>query len=484
METNTHSIAPLHVPLAVDDRGRSDGLIPLVEIATDEPISPIRLGLMLALSGFGCITLLIAFVVKIDIYATAQARIQPPGRSKIIQPLDTGKVRALHVQNGSHVHQGDLLMELDPTETAADRDAIAAQIADLDAEIARRRTAIAGAHSNPSATNTPQIEFPPGLEADITGRESAVLAADLAHLSSTLESLDSQIAVNLATKQAAQMVIGEQVLLIAKVRESLSMLQAVAQKGLESKAHVLNLEQQLAAQLATLASLKGQALRADVSARSVATQKIETVREFEDEQSQALATALEKRRTLAEDLVKATAKVGYTRMLAPITGVVQEITVSTLGQVVIPGQALMIVVPDDAGLEVEAMVANQDIGFIEPGETAILKIDSFPFTRYGTITGKVVRVSHDSVSGSDATPPVDSPNTTQTYRGSASSKVRNLVYPITIALEKTTMIADGKIVPLMAGMDATVEIRTGSRRLIDFVLAPVREVTSEAGHER
>jgi hemolysin D len=335
----------------------------------------------------------------------------------------------------------------------------------------------------------PKIEFAPKLDPAVQNREQAVFFADVAHLRSSLESLDGQIAVSIANKTAAGLVIVQQELLIAALRESLGMQQAIAEKGLGSRASVLNSEATLASQLTSLANLKGQVLRADSSAKAVEKQKGETLAKFQDDQSQALSTALEKRDELAQSLVKASAKLGYTRLFAPITGVVQDVAITTVGQVVRPGQELMIVVPENARLEAEALVINKDIGFVAQGQSAVLKIDSFPFTRYGTIPGKVIRVSHDSVSGSGASvngsdTSLVSQTTTPSDVTVPTPQVQDLVYPVTIALEKTTIMADGKAVPLLAGMNATVEIRTGDRRVIDFLLAPIREVASEAAHER
>jgi len=463
-------------------------LQPPMEDWLERPLSPIRLQMIVAVSTVMFLAVLISCIAKIDIYATASARIQPAGRSKVVQPLQAGTVRAIHVENGRHVREGDLLIELDPTETAADRESLLIQIADLDAQVARRRAALAAAQAGPTA-ELPTIGFPPGLNPAVQSRELAVFVADVANLRSSLAALDGQIAVNMASKSAAGLVIAEQEQLIAALRESLGMQEAIAQKGLGSRASVLTSQTSVAAQMTSLASLKGQVLRADVSAKAVERQKSATLTKFQDDQSQALSAALEKRDELAQSLVKASAKLGYTRLLAPISGVIQDIAVTTIGQVVLPGQELMVVVPENARLEAEALVINQDIGFVEQGQTAVLKIDSFPFTRYGTIPGKVIRVSHDSVSGSSAAvngsdTSVTSPTANPNGATSPTPQVQDLVYQITIELEKSTIMADGKAVPLLPGMNATVEIRTGDRRVIDYLLSPIREVGSNAAHER
>ena len=106
-------------------------------------------------------------------------------------------------------------------------------------------------------------------------------------------------------------------------------------------------------------------------------------------QSQALATAIEKRPAAKQDLIKASLRQARMTLTSPIDGTVQQVAVTTIGQVVTPGQPLLVVVPSAGPIDVQAQVENKDIGFVEVGQEAIIKIDAFPFTRYGTLTGKV-----------------------------------------------------------------------------------------------
>jgi len=167
---------------------------------------------------------------------------------------------------------------------------------------------------------------------------------------------------------------------------------------------------------------------------------------------------------------------------------VQQLAVTTVGQVVGSAQSLMTIVPTDGPIEIEAMIQNQDIGFVEPGQQAVVKIESFPFTRFGTIDGTVLKVSRDAVDEreenalndpkSTARPQISTTTTAEQTTG------QNLVFPATISLTRRVITVEGKEIPLSPGMAVTVEIRTGQRRALDYVLSPLREVTSSAGHER
>lgn len=172
---------------------------------------------------------------------------------------------------------------------------------------------------------------------------------------------------------------------------------------------------------------------------------------------------------------------------APIDGTVQQLAVTTVGQVVTAGQPLLVLVPSDGPFEIEALLLNTDIGFVAPGQNVTVKVDSFPFTRYGTAEGKVVRVSRDAVDERDASGATDTLSVVRSQGVSAANgtpRTQNLVFPVTVEVWKNNIVSDGKPVALTPGMTVQVEIQTGTRRAIDYILSPIRETTSTAGHER
>ena len=439
------------------------------------PVSPVRLRLVVAICALLSIALLTAWVAKVDIYAVAPARLQPTGGSNVIQPLETSRVRAVHVRNGASVRAGDLLIELDSTMTAADRDRYAAQIGILDADIARRSAEMAAArnpHETPAADT---IVFDARLDAATRGLERKALLANLAHLRSSLSLLDARIAENRAQQQALQSTLGEQEQLAKILQQRVGLRQAALTDGRGSTESVLDAQKDLGNVLISIASLRGERFKADVAIGSITKQKEDVIARFIADDGEAELTAQAKRAEVAQSLLKALARDGYTRLVAPMAGTVQELDVTSAGQVVVAGQKLMTVVSDGESMEAQALVSNRDIGFVEQGQRAVLKLDSFPYTRYGTLSGKVSLVSRDAVS---------SPLAAGTVSEAHQLQVQNLVYPITIALDRSTMSVDGRTVRLIPGMSATVEIRTGKRRVIDYLLSPFREVASGGLHER
>jgi hemolysin D len=439
------------------------------------PPSPIHNRLMWLICALIATALVFTCVSKIDIYAVAAARVQPTGRSKVIQPLATGKVLALHVKNGARVAQGDLLLELDSTETGADRAASVSQLHSLHAEIARRTAAVSAARSGPSDAE-PGIQFQAGIDAAVIAREQAVLSADLSNLRSALSTLDGKITESVTQRQALGLTIEAQERLVSSLRDRVQMRQSLVDRQLGSRASVIDAEQELGEQLTVLANQQGEQLRIGAAIDSLKREKASQVARFVADNSQALAAAQAKESEVAQSLVKASAKVDYTLLHSPVKGTVQELAVTTIGQVVTVGQLLMVIVPDEARLEAEALVPNKDIGFVVPGQPAVLKIDAFPFMRYGTLSGQIANVSYDAVASRDATAGGDPSR--------AVPLTQNLVYPVTVALDTEHILIEGRSMPLLPGMSATVEIRTGERRLIEYFLSPILEVASEAAHER
>jgi hemolysin D len=146
----------------------------------------------------------------------------------------------------------------------------------------------------------------------------------------------------------------------------------------------------------------------------------------------------------------------------------------------------MTIVPIDTPLEVETMIANKDIGFVRVGQLAVIKVEAFPFTRYGTIGGTVTTISRDAVDNRDSTNLSDATAAVKTPGGAPNSSTSKpeLVFPTTINLVQRSMEIDGHEVSLSAGMDVTVEIKTGRRRVINYILSPLWEVVSQTAHER
>ena len=169
---------------------------------------------------------------------------------------------------------------------------------------------------------------------------------------------------------------------------------------------------------------------------------------------------------------------------SPIDGTVQQLALHTVGGVVTPAQQLMIIVPADSRLEVEAMVSNRDIGFVSPGQQVEVKIDTFNFTRYGLLHGKVTSVSQDAIVRDKPNQKAGNAKPDGALSESSEPEGQELSYSARVSLEETRMQVEGKMVNLAPGMAATVEIKTGQRRIIEYLMSPLLRYRHESLRER
>src|ERR1700722_579868 len=472
--------APKSVQLTAADR---EFLPASLEILVTPP-SPIARALLLTICGLFFFALAWSYFGRIDIYAVAPGKIQPIGGSKVVQPLEPGIITAIYVENGSHVTAGALLLALDPPETTADREAQARDLEAASAEASRRKVAIAAAHTE---TLEPlPIEFATNISDPVRRREEGVLSADLGQLRSGIANFKAQLSEKLATKDRLTTTIAAREKLIALAKERVDMRQRLDAMGSGSRALTIESLEQLETQITTDTGDRGQLIETDAAMRSLERKGDEAITQFIADQSQKLAEVERKRDHLEQDLIKAQSKANRTELRAPITGTVQQLVVSSLGQVVASGQSLLTIVPLGGSIEVQAMIENQDIGFVEAGQTAVIKVDAFPFTRYGTINGVVEKVSRDAVDQRDANVLSDAANAAKPQSSAPGSPVKpqDLVFPATIQVTQRSINIDGKEVALIPGMGVSVEIKTGRRRAIDYLLSPLREIGSRAGSER
>jgi hemolysin D len=217
----------------------------------------------------------------------------------------------------------------------------------------------------------------------------------------------------------------------------------------------LEQEGELATQQSRLAEVRA-ALRETQGQRSAMI--AESRRQWMD----AAEEGRQKAESLRQELLKASARNKLMQVIAPIDGTVQQLAVNTVGGVVTPAQVLMLLVPNDQPMEIDAQLENKDIGFVSAGQTVEIKIETFPYSRYGTLRGRVLHLSRDAVH---------------------DDKV-GLTYLAKIQLEKSSVEVNGREVPLQAGMAVTAEINTGRRRVIEYLMSPLIEHVNESLHER
>ncbi|MGZ2488361.1 hemolysin D [Rhizobium pisi] len=455
------------------------------------PPSPIAIALLLAICALVIIALSWAYLGRIDIIASAEGKIHPTGRVKVIQSLETGKVRSIDVQNGDRVISGQTLITLDDTEARAQVIAAQMALASYRAEMTRRTAGIAVARAinldNVGSVSPPQLNWDDGIQANIRAREEATLAGDQSRLLSELSGIVAQIAQKRANEQSLQQTIAAQAELISTLKDRAAIRESLLGTQAGSKSDWLDTMEKVKTEQVTLASVQGQVAdtRADLS---VLQRELSKTRDtFIADQLQKLADAARQADDLEQKLVQATAQLAHFNLTSPIDGTVQDSSITTIGQVLTMGTELMRIVPTDSKLDIEAYLPNTDVGFVSPGQSVNVKIHAFPFTRYGTIPGKVLSVARDAIPEPDAQSIMADPARTtaglDNITGQAD-RTQNLVFPVTAELDRNSIMADGQEVSLSPGMAVTVEIRTGRRRILEYLFSPIVEVGAVAMHER
>lgn len=418
---------------------------------------------------------------RVDIIATATGKVIPTGRSKVIQPFETGVVRNILVHDGQTVKVGDVVIQLDPTINTAERDKAAKELIAVQLDASRLQAALAGV-DDPRA----EMVIPPKASAAQAELQRTLLRNQIAEVHAKMANLDRQIVEHEANRDAIAATVEKLKLVIPLLQKKLDVRTYLADKGLETKINLWDTTKDL---LESEQELQSQIARLDEASAQVAAlqeQRRQTEAEYRHTNANDLAQAEQKAAGLEEALIQAEEKRRLLTLTAPVDGTVQQLAVHTSGGVVTPAQQLMVIVPAEDHLEAEVMVSNRDIGFVNPGQHVQIKVDTFNFTHYGLLHGTVLSVSHDSITREK--PPSDGKGEPQQTAGgpadTSEPEGQQLVYTARIALDRTQMQIDGKLVDLTPGMAVTAEIKTGSRRVIEFVLSPLLRYKQESLRER
>jgi len=430
-----------------------------LEIQETPPLPASRY-ILWAIMLFFILAIIWASIGEVDIVGVAQGKIVPGSRVKIIQPLETGVVRNIYVSEGERVEADEPLIALDTTLTSADRESIQEQQLALKLDRARLLTILDTVNEGQVTTD----HFAELSEASISQirLQKQRLQTQLNEYHAQAAALEDEQKQRQAEHGAVMQRIEQLDATIPLISERAKSLEDLLKKDMVPRVQWLELEQERIEQVKerdvqknNLASL--QAGIANINQR-LAAQKAE----FETRLLNELTDAENRITAFEQERVKAEKRVTLQKLMAPVSGTVHRLAVHTIGGVVTPAQELMHIVPDEDAIEVEAWIPNKDIGFMHNGQKAEIKIETFPFTKYGTIDAEVLNVSND------ATP----------------DEHLGLVYAMRVKMHKTVMQVEEKIVNLTPGMAVTVEVNLGKRRLIEFLMSPLLRYKDESVRER
>jgi hemolysin D len=445
---------------------------------TETPPSPTRRIVGVTIIALFCLALGWASLGTTDIVATAPGKIVPSGRTKVIQPFETGVVRAIHVQDGQSVKAGDVLIELDPTMSAAELGHLKSDLVSTQLEVARLRAALAG-HADPLDDFHPPDDASPTL----IDMQRQFLISQSTEQNSKLAEIERQRAQKEAERATIAATIAKLNATIPLLQQRVDVRKYLTDKELGSKLQYLAELQDLVGQQQDLFVQQSRYREADAVVAALAETRAKVQAEYRRTLFDDLAKAEQKAGGLTQDVIKAEERTKLQLLTAPVDGVVQQLAVHTVGGVVTPAQALAVVVPADSHIEIEAMVSNRDIGFVHAGQEAEIKIDTFNFTRYGLLQGRVLNVSSDAITR-DKPPEKSNDKLPGAESTSSEPKGQEMNYAARVSLDRTQMLVEDKLVNLSPGMAVTAEIKTGTRRIISYLLSPVLKYKQETLRER
>ena len=418
----------------------------LVEIE-QKPTSPLSRVLLWSLMVFMIISLLWLFLAKIDVVVTAHGKVIPQGEIKILQPIETGTISSIFVNEGKKVKKGDVLMELDPSVTSSNTVSKQQNLNTLNLEIERISALIKNEEFNPileDATSKDEISnqrllynaIKNGFYNQINALKDQISQANSQIKSeNTDKSKINQLLENLKQKEKRLVQVKD---IIAK-NDYEDVANKIVEYTQESKIRDVNIKKLLE------------------KINEINHQLVVQEQDYHNKLLEELTKKTKEATALQTELTEANFRQAKQKIIAPVDGYIGKMFFHTIGGVVTPAEKLLTLIPNDVPLVIKATVLNQDIGFIEKDMNVALKIDTFDFQKYGLVNGVVTHISQDAI----------------------EDEKLGLVYDILVTPEKYNLMVDGQMLNINIGMGVTAELKVGKRRVIEFFVYPIIKYLDE-----
>jgi membrane fusion protein, hemolysin D len=439
------SIASRYKPMFLSKRDQHEFKPLLVEI-DEEPLNPLGRLIYWVILGALLFVSLWMFFGQVDVVVTARGKVIPTGDVKIIQPLTSGVVSNIMVTSGQLVEAGEVLMEINPTDTEPELASMQADLKLVELEMLRIKAMLAGEQFAPQE----KLYDPGQLDVQKQLYQSG-LDKLTRQIQLKLDELD-QIAQQLA---GAQKSIDQNAYLQETGRSKLDRLEPVRDlvshdEYDRARIDVTTYDNQLASARYKLEEL--QATKAQV---------MEQIRLIEEETRQDLLQKMAEKRQKMLYLEAKIERTGFVnarqQIRSPVRGHITQLLVHTIGGVVTPAEKLAVVVPTDSTPVIKAQVLNRDVGYLTPGMDVAIKVDTFEFQKYGMLHGRLLHVARDSV----------------------MDEHLGLVYDAYIEPLETTLQVGGVTAEVTNGMSVSAEVKVGKRRMIEFFIYPLIKYLDE-----
>ena len=438
--------------ISVSDASADEFSPPAIEVLEKSP-SKAGQYLVWALSGLFILFIIWTFVGEIEEVAVARGKVIPVGYTKVLQAEDKGIVKQILVQEGQFVHKDELLMELDPTLSESDLNALKKEIKYHELTIER---IMAELEHRPFVI--PQGDYD---EKDIVQQKN-LYQTRTTEWKAKNAFLDAQIRQKEDNVRVANSSLRKYTELLGIAKEREAKLKEIVEIGaiskytyLDYKGKCIELEQNVEMNHSELSAAK-----ADAAASH--QEKAEYIASWNRKLQEELIDSCKQYNACKEQERKALLKNRLVEIKSPSDGTVHKLDIHTIGAVVQPAQELMEIVPAGTKMEVEAWLENKDVGFVQQGMPVEVKVDAFNFQKFGTLNGTVREISPDAI----------------------TDKERGQIYKVLVSLDATSFNKDGKELSMISGMTVSAEIKTRKKRVIDFFLEPFQTYKNEALRER
>lgn len=411
------------------------------------------------ISLFAFAALLWASWAEVDEISRAEGRVIPSGKTQIIQAAEAGVVTDIFVRAGEQVKKGQQLIQLDDTNTASSAGEVEARVLALLAQTTRLRAESQG-------LGVDSFICP----AEITVSAPEVCDSEIALMTSRVASLDQGMQVLAQRVEQRQRELGEASANATRLnanlgiaQERLTLVKPLAEKGLVAQTALLEAQREVGDLQGQIAAVAESVARIEAALKEAQLQVDQATLQFRQDALAELTVGLAQLASTQQQLLGAEDRVRRTDIRSPVDGIVNTVEINTIGGVVAAGEKLLDIVPVSDVMVVEARLRPADVAFIVPGQEARIKLTAYDYSIYGGLTGHVTNVSADSM--------VD-PNTRETY------------YLVQIQADKAVLEYRGRDLPVLPGMVTTVDILTGKRTVLQYLLKPINKVRQEAFSER
>jgi hemolysin D len=438
------------------DGGDSDAFSPTMLQVQTAPPAPMARAIAMTIVALLVIAILWSIWANFDIAVTANGQAVASSKTKVVQALDAGRVVAIHVKDGDVVKQGDALIELDATITGADAEKTQLDRAEAQLDILRLEAQLQG--------RTQLQSIPDDVPEEALLRQQQFLQSKVAEQLNKMAVLEQEIIRRRAELESAEANIQKIEQTLPMLQQRLEMREKLLREGYMSELTVIENRLEVTSQQTERVVQKGKRKEAQQALRAAELSKAQAQAEYRARTAAELTEAQRRWQAGQHEYTKAAYRQAHQVLTAPITGVVQQLAVHTVGGVVNAGQGVMTVVPQEGGVEIEAQVPNKDVGFMREGMPVTIKLDAFEFTKYGALDGVVQWIGADAVK---------------------DEKLGNF-YPVRVVLKNMHLpvAVNGQRPQIRIGMAVTADIAIGQRKAYEYFLGPLLKYQKESLRER